>query len=202
MKVLIAYATTEGQTRKIAEKVANQIHELGHVAQLVDIERGHRGISVDDYHVIIAAASVHQQEYQDAIEIFLKTCRSSLNAKPTMFLSVSLSAAFEQGLSEAKESITRFIDQTGWKPSLSLPVAGALRNEAYDYFQQQILQYEVLKNRIVDHPDEDHEFTDWKALAAGISSFKTLPSPNVITNSLTNWKLPKAGSKGHHDTES
>ena len=147
MKVLVAYATTEGQTRKIAERVENQIHELGHVTQLADIEREHHSINVDDFHSIIIAASVHQHDYQDAIEIFVEASRSALNAKPTMFLSVSLSAAFEEGLSEAKECITKFIAQTGWKPIVSIPVAGALRNEAYDYFQQQILQYEVLKNR-------------------------------------------------------
>ena len=97
MKVLVAYATTEGQTRKIAERVANQIHELGHVTQLADIERGHHSINVDDFHAIIIAASVHQHDYQDAIEIFVEASRSALNAKPTMFLSVSLSAAFEEG---------------------------------------------------------------------------------------------------------
>jgi flavodoxin len=49
MKVLIAYATTEGQTRKIAEKFANQVHELGHVAELVDIDRKPHNINVDDF---------------------------------------------------------------------------------------------------------------------------------------------------------
>lgn len=179
MKVLIAYATTEGQTRKIAEKVASQIHGLGHVAELVDMERGHRSIKVDDFNAIIVAASVHQHDYQDAIEVFVAACRSALNAKPTMFLSVSLSAAFEEGLSEAKECIIKFIEQAGWRPSVSLPIAGALRNEGYDYFQQQILQYEVLKNRMVNHPEQDQEFTDWKALADAVEAFlEVIPSPN------------------------
>jgi menaquinone-dependent protoporphyrinogen oxidase len=71
MKVLIAYATTEGQTRKIAEKVANQVRELGHVAELVDVDRGRHNINVDDFNAVIVAASVHQHDHQDAIEVFV-----------------------------------------------------------------------------------------------------------------------------------
>ena len=171
MKVLIAYATTEGQTRKIAEKIANQVRELGHVAELVDIDRKHHNINVDDFDAVIVAASVHQHDHQDAIEVFVTACRAALNAKPTMFLSVSLSAAFDEGRGDARDCIARFIEQTGWTPGISLPVAGALRNDEYDYFQQQILEHVVLKNRKVDHPERDHEFTDWKALAATVEAF-------------------------------
>ena len=171
MKVLISYATTEGQTRKIAERIANQVPELGHLAELVDMDRKPHSINVDDFNAVIVAASVHQHDHQDAIEVFVIASRAALNAKPTMFLSVSLSAAFDEGRREAQDCIARFIKQTGWTPSVSLPVAGALRNEGYDYFQQQILEHVVLKNRMVDHPERDHEFTDWKALADAVEAF-------------------------------
>jgi menaquinone-dependent protoporphyrinogen oxidase len=91
-----------------------------------------------------------------------------------MFLSVSLSAAFDEGRRE-QECIARFIEKTGWTPGVSLPVAGALRNEEYDYFQQQILEHVVLKNRKVDHPERDHEFTDWKELAEAVEAFLKAP---------------------------
>jgi menaquinone-dependent protoporphyrinogen oxidase len=171
MKVLIAYATTEGQTRKIAEKIANQVRELGHVAELADIERKRRGINIDEFDAVIIAASVHQRDHQDAIEVFVTACRAALNAKPTMFLSVSLSAAFDEGRGEALDYVARFVGQTGWTPGVSLPVAGALRNEAYDYFQQQILEHVVLKNREVDRLERNHEFTDWKALSDAVEAF-------------------------------
>jgi menaquinone-dependent protoporphyrinogen oxidase len=171
MKVLIVYATIEGQTRKIAEKIANQIRELGHVAELVDIDRKFHNINVDHFDAVIIAASVHQHAHQEAIEGFVVACRAALKAMPTMFLSVSLSAAFAEGRKEAQDYIAKFIEQTGWTPSVSLPVAGALRNEGYDYFQQQILEHIVLKNREVDHPERDREFTDWKALADAVAAF-------------------------------
>ena len=36
MRALIVYGTTEGQTHKIAERIAARIRELGHEAQLHD----------------------------------------------------------------------------------------------------------------------------------------------------------------------
>lgn len=171
MKVLIAFATTEGQTMKIAEKTAHQVRALGHVAELVDTDRKHLDTCVDDFNAVIIAASVHQHVHQDAIEGFVVAYRAALVAKPTMFLSVSLSAAFDEGRSEAQDYIAKFIEQTGWTPSVSLPVAGALRNEGYDYYEQQILEHVVLKNREVDHPERDHEFTDWKVLADEVEAF-------------------------------
>ena len=177
MKVLIAYATTEGQTMKIAEMIANQVRELGHVVEVMDTNRKRRDFHIDDFNAIIVAASVHQHDHQDAIELFVVACREVLNAKPTMFLSVSLSAAFDEGRSEAKNYIAKFIEQTGWTPTISLSVAGALRNEGYDYYQQQILEHIVLKNRGVDRPERDHEFTDWKRLAKAVEAFlKSIPT--------------------------
>jgi menaquinone-dependent protoporphyrinogen oxidase len=171
MKVLIAYATTEGQTKKIAEKIANQVRELGHVVELIDTNRKHRDFHVDDFNAIMVAASVHQDSYQDAIELFVVACRTILKTKPTMFVSVSLSAAFDEGRDAAQNYIAKFSEQTGWIPTISLSVAGALRNEGYDYYQQQILEHIVLKNRNVDRPERDHEFTDWKGLAESVETF-------------------------------
>ena len=64
MKVLIAYATTEGQTRKIAEKIAIQVRELGNAAELVDVDRERHGVNVDDFNAVIVAASVHQHDHR------------------------------------------------------------------------------------------------------------------------------------------
>jgi menaquinone-dependent protoporphyrinogen oxidase len=171
MKVLIAYATTEGHTRKIAEKIAIQVRELGQVVELVNVDRKPHNIGVDDFNAAIIAASVHQHKHQDAIEDFVVSSGAVLSSKPTMFLSVSLSAAFDEGRSEALDYIAKFVEQTGWTPSVSLPVAGALINEGYDYFEQQILEHIVLKNKEVDHPEQDHEFTDWESLANAVAAF-------------------------------
>ena len=88
-----------------------------------------------------------------------------------MFISVSLAAAFEEKTAEATAYISNFIARTGWTPDQSLAVAGAVRSEEYDYFQQQILEHVILKDRVELRPDEPQEFTDWTGLANSVKAF-------------------------------
>lgn len=171
MKVLIAYATTEGQTRKISQAVADQVVELGHQAELLDAARKRRDVHTDDFDAFVVAASVHQDRHQNEIEVFVAASLDVLSAKPGMFISVSLAAAFEEKAADATAYISDFTTRTGWAPDQSLAVAGAVRSEEYDYFQQQILAHIILKDRDELRPDEPQEFTDWTGLTNSVKAF-------------------------------
>jgi menaquinone-dependent protoporphyrinogen oxidase len=171
MKVLIAYATTEGQTRRIATRIAGQARERGHDVRLVDVGSKPSDVHPADFDAIIIAASVHHEKHQDDVEDFVSASKAMLATKPTLFLSVSLAAAFEEGRQDADRYIASFVRNSGWKPDKSVAVAGAVRSKEYDYYQQQILKYVVLRDRKVDRPEQDHEFTDWKALAGAVEAF-------------------------------
>ena len=171
MKVLIAYATTEGQTRKIAQAIADQITDLGHQPELLDTARKRRDVHIDDFDAFIVAASVYQDRHQDEIEVFVASCLGVLAVKPGMFVSVSLAAAFEKNAADAARYITEFQSRTGWTPAQSLAVAGALKSDEYDYFQQQIMEHIVLKDQDSFRLDEPREFTDWAGLADAVKKF-------------------------------
>ncbi|MEP7173390.1 MAG: flavodoxin domain-containing protein [Aestuariivirga sp.] len=171
MKILIAFGTSEGQTRKIAEAVATRALDLGHEVKLFDTAQSPANLDMGSYDKIVVAASVHQQRHQDSIELFVVARLTELQEKPTLFLSISLSAAFSEGKDEAQSYIDEFLTSTGWKPTQSLLVAGALRYAEYDYFKQQIIEHVVLKDRKVVSPEGDHEFTDWSSLARAIDTF-------------------------------
>jgi menaquinone-dependent protoporphyrinogen oxidase len=170
MGTLIAYGTSEGQTRKIANKVAADVHELGHDAHLLDTA-GFEETDVGSYDKVIVAGSVHQKRHQEAVEVFVMAKLAELQRRPTLFLSVSLSAAFSDGMSEAQSYVDDFLASTGWKPTQSLLVAGALRYDEYDYFKAQIIEHVVLKCREVEGAKGDYEFTDWDTLRRAVESF-------------------------------
>ena len=96
---------------------------------------------------------------------------AELQRKPTIFLSVSLSAAFSEGIPDAQGYADAFLLSTGWKPTMSLLVAGALRYDEYDYFKAQIIEHVVLKGRKIERAEGDYECTDWTALFAAVDSF-------------------------------
>ena len=171
MRVLIAYGTTEGQTGKIVETVAAQITALGHEVELFDTSGLPEGLQPESFDKIIVAGSVHEGLHQEGVELFALGNASKLQAKPTLFISVSLAAAFDSSLADAQGYVDSFVKEGGWQPDKSLLVAGAVRHGEYDYYQEQILEHVVLEDRDIDGPKDDHEFTDWKALAKAIDEF-------------------------------
>jgi len=97
MRILIAYGTSEGQTRKITKTIAARMRELGRDADLFDTA-SLENIHVGSYDKVIVAGSVHQQRHQESVEVFVMANLAELQKRPTLFLSVSLSAAFPDGM--------------------------------------------------------------------------------------------------------
>jgi menaquinone-dependent protoporphyrinogen oxidase len=171
LNILVVYGTTEGQTRKIAERAAAHLRECGHQAALRDSAALASDSDLESFHAFIVAASVHQQQHQETIAAFVAAHRKLLNAKPSALISVSLSAAMEDGRTEAQKYVDHFLSVTDWRPSMTLLLGGALRLTEYDYFQEQIVKFIVLKGGSVAGTGRDREFTDWNALAGFIDRF-------------------------------
>ena len=170
MKALIAYGTTEGQTRKVAEHVAGLVRERGGDADLHNCERHAAALQVADYDAVAVVASIHQQAHQESVMQFVQAQRDALQAKPALFLSVSLSAAFDDKRAEAQGYVDDFLSQTGWKPTATHLVAGAVRPSQYDYFEQEIVERIVLKGH-ESEAEGERELTDWDDLSAAVTAF-------------------------------
>jgi len=171
VNVLIVYGTTEGQTRKIAERTQARIRERGQQVELRDCASLTSGSSLEAFDAFIIAASVHQKLHQETIVDFAIAHRGLLNAEPSAFISVSLSAALENERSEAQGYVDHFLSMTGWQPRMTLLLGGALRFSDYDYFQEQIVKFVVMDRGAAIESKRDHEFTDWNALDSFIDAF-------------------------------
>lgn len=178
MKILIAYGTTEGQTRKIAERAAEHLRTRGADVTLWDSADERFGLNLDDFGAVILAASVHQEQHQQAVRAFATAHHGFLNGRPSALISVSLSAVLEETMPDARGYAERFTALTGWRPAMTLLLGGALRFAEYDYFQRQIVKFIVMKRGLEgddgdDGEDGEREFTDWDALARFLDGFLT-----------------------------
>jgi menaquinone-dependent protoporphyrinogen oxidase len=83
--VLISFATTEGQTRKIAERISANLRERGYEAKLYDtaVRRGVPEVGAFD--AVIVAASIHEGHHQDSAINFAIAHRDQLVRKPSAF---------------------------------------------------------------------------------------------------------------------
>lgn len=171
MTVLIAFATVEGQTGKIARFVESEIRTAGHDAVVLDLSDQTERVSFDGIDRAILAAPVHERRHPQAFEVFLAGRRADLETMPTLLISVSLSAAFEDGMEEANDYVVEMKMRTGFEPDVELVVAGAVRSASYDYFQSEVVRHVVLRDRDYDPGESEHEFTDWRMLSSAVADF-------------------------------
>lgn len=173
-QILVAYGTTEGQTRKIAGYVVDQLRRAGHEVRLYDSSENPGDLIIGDFDAVIVIGSIHFKAHSEPVTIFARAHRQQLQAKPTLFISVSLSAAFPETRPEAQSYVDRFVEETGWQPHQTCLVAGALRYSQYGFYEEEIVEHIVLKGREAGEFGHDHEFTDWEALSAEVESFTRL----------------------------
>lgn len=170
MNILIAHATVEGQTGKIAEHIARRVKGQGNDVTAIDVDNLDP-VPFDTADAAILAASVHQRRHPKTFEAFLNGNRDALNNLPVLMLSVSLSAAFPEGREEAQDYLDEMKLRTGLAPRQEALIAGAIRIGKYDYFAMQVVRHVVLRGRDFDTSVGDHEFTDWDALDETIDGF-------------------------------
>lgn len=171
MNISILYATVEGQTEKIARYAADHLREQGHTVTLVSLRDGASSVDLDEADAVILAASVHERRHPEDFEVFVAGQRSALADKRTLFLSVSLSAAFPEGQEDAEDYVTEMEMRTRFKADRHALVAGAVKIGKYDYFAQQVVRFVVLRGRDVDIQKGENEFTDWDALSNTLDEF-------------------------------
>ncbi len=166
MRIILIYGTVEGQTKKISEYMAERFKAKGHDVDIVEAAAETAEVpDLSSAQAVVVAASVHQKTHNEAVVDFVLAHKAALSERPGAFVSVSLAVALpEDGIKEAEGYINDFISETGWVPTATLPVAGALKYDEYDFFKQQIVKFLVMQKGINVAPGEDHEFTDWAAL--------------------------------------
>lgn len=172
MKVLIVYASSEGQARKIARRVADRIADAGQAVELLAASDA-QGTDLRRFDRVIAAASVHVGHYQRAMSEFVSAEAANLNRLPTLFLSVSLAAAGHdaedwKGLDRILEDFT---EATGWHPGRVEQVAGAYLPSRYDVFRRFVMRRILAAKEPDADLDADREYTDWPALEALIDGW-------------------------------
>ena len=171
-KLLIAYDTTEGQTRKIAQHVAGAIVRSGKDVEVIDIRRPPTGFSPDGFDAIIVGASIHLGKHSRQLTAFVSRHVARLNALPSGFFSVSLSAAgSEKEQADASRFIEEFLAQTGWNPAIKATFAGGLLYREYGFLKRWMMKKIAREAGKDTDTSKNHEYTDWTAVGQFVDGF-------------------------------
>lgn len=171
-RILIVYGTTEGQTRKIAGRIAEMARGYGHEAVVVD-SAGHPPPVGTRYDAVIVAGSLHQQKHQRTLAAFVRENRDALRRIPTAFVSVSLTAVRTDpaSVAAAQACVDAFVRQTGWMPRETWLTAGALAYTRYGPIEKLLMRRIARRNGGATDTTRDHEYTDWVRLRGQVRAF-------------------------------
>jgi menaquinone-dependent protoporphyrinogen oxidase len=174
MRILIAYASTEGQARKIARFVFDRIAAAGHSVELLNAADA-SDMTVEHFDAAVLAGSVHMGKLQTELVKFAQAHCAALNAMPTLFLAVSLAAAGDdpEDWKALKELTQEFRDKTGWTAGRIEHIAGAFRFTDYDFFQSWAMRWIAAQKGQQVVAGQDKEYTDWAALEACLAEWLT-----------------------------
>ncbi len=173
-KVLIIYGTTEGQTRKIAQYLADESGKFGYSAALHDAATGLGDIDPSRFDRIIVAASIHMDRHQTTVEHLIRQHLSAFQNVRSAFLSVSLNAAGDaEERYAAWANVRQFLSDIGWQPAETQIVGGALRFTEQDFFKRWIMRRIAKEKGALRDTDRDYEYTDWEALSQFLKAFLT-----------------------------
>lgn len=161
---LVVYATTEGQTRKIADRIVERLRACGGQVTLVDA-RAAATLELGTFDAAVLAASLHLGRHQKEMVDFIRLQRARLERVPTAFVSVSLSAAGTgEDLAAAELAVEDLFDELGWEATSVHLAAGAVHDSRLGFLKRLVIHRILREKGVEPDPSGDTEFTDWTAL--------------------------------------
>ena len=184
MKAVVFYATREGHTRKVAYRIAEDLRGHGVDTDVMNV-REIAEVNWGLYSAACVAASVHVGKHEPEMVEFVRHFRVQLARLGAAFVSVTLSEAGAEDANrsdadrrrcadDVKRMISLFTQQTGWQPSRTFPVAGALAYTKYNVFVRLLMRRIARKEGAPTDTSRDHELTDWPALDRFVSDLVTV----------------------------
>ena len=173
-KIAVLYATREGHTRKIADRVAEDLRAAGLEAEAHNLADT-PDVNLEGYAGAILAGSVHVGKHEKELTRFVKNHLDELDRIPTALLSVTLSEAGVErpdytveerakAAADVQDLIDAFEKETGWHPGHEVPVAGALLYSQYNFLIRFVMKQIARIQRADTDTSRDYEYTDWASL--------------------------------------
>lgn len=173
MKALVVFGTTEGHTRKIAQKIEEWLVNRDMQVVIADSASDARNLSTEGFDVVVLAGSLHMSRHQASLVHFVRTNLAALQRIPTLLVSASGTGSRTDPLSGARanESIELFVQESGLRPTVAKPIGGALLYTKYNFFLRWMLRKISEKEGGPVDTSRDYELTDWESLNHTVDAF-------------------------------
>lgn len=170
-RILVLYATREGQTGKVAARIAEHLAAGGAAVEVVDARDrpAVRRLELASFDLLVFGGSMHAGGVERELVDFVNGHRDEISSKPRSFFLVLLSAATKE-----PELRTKWLADARAKLDSQLEiefdeiemVAGALRYSKYSAPMKWVMQRIAKEAGEGTDTSRDYEYTDWQQVEA------------------------------------
>jgi menaquinone-dependent protoporphyrinogen oxidase len=171
--ILVVYGTREGQTKKIAEFIEQELKGWGHKVTLLSARQIPKDFRMTDYDGIVAGGPLHMTKYPKELVRFIKRNSDFLYSIPTAFFTVCL------GVMEKSEDTKlhlrtieqKFFVDSKWYPTIHTTFAGALIYSKYNWLVRFFIKRIAAKGGGSTDVTKDTEYTNWSDVRNFVKDF-------------------------------
>ena len=164
--ILIAYATTDGHTRRICERLKQVMESLGRQVTVVLLSDA-SALDLRDFDRVLIGASIRYGHHQPIVAEFIKQHQALLESRPSAFFSVNIVARKpNKNTPETNPYCRKFLKSISWQPRLTAVFAGKLNYPSYGFVDRQMIRLIMLITKGPTDPKAVLEFTDWARVEA------------------------------------
>jgi len=162
--ILLAYATTDGHTLRICQRLQQRLSTIGQNALVHPIDAVDAVLLARSEKIVIGA-SIRYGKHSPGVNRFIETHRGLLESRPSAFFSVNLVARKpDKNQPETNPYARRFLAKISWKPRLAAVFAGRLDYPRYKPLDRFVIRLIMAITGGPTDPAAVVEFTDWDAV--------------------------------------
>ncbi|MGZ5683768.1 MAG: menaquinone-dependent protoporphyrinogen IX dehydrogenase [Usitatibacter sp.] len=164
-RILIPFATIDGQTARISERIVETLARAGHAATMMPADAPGLARALEEHDAVSVGSAIRYGHHPRHLEDAIREHFVAIATRPNAFFSVSLSAGGPGARpATATRYIEKFIERTGWQPWRTASFAGALRYTKYNAFIRFMIRLIVGIAGGDTDASRDYEYTDWQAV--------------------------------------
>jgi len=158
-RALIVYASSYGQTRDIAYRIAARLRAGAFAVVVADTGDPVHLPSPAGFDLVVLGSRIQFGRHSSSVIAYMRTYREQLEATRTAFFSVSMAAA--NGGDDPNGYLAAMFERIGWRPPMAAAFAGALKYRRYNFVLRYVMKRIALAAGHSTDTSRDHAYTDW-----------------------------------------
>ena len=165
-RVLVLCSSTDGQTRRICERLRRTLEEAGATVTLTMIEDAN-SVSPSDFDLAVVGARIRYGRTDARVVDFARRHAAALEAMPSAYFSVNIVARKPgKDRPETNPYVHAFLRRAGWRPRRVDVFAGRLDYPRYRVLDRLVIRLIMRLTGGPTRPDTVVEYTDWRRVEA------------------------------------